>query len=134
MNATAGACKAPNSSELTTTAITVLLPDTVSMRNRTLSKNSRHRISSLNEAMALAKSAPQKDDGCNTSGSVCGKTLDQRHSPTSASPQRMPVPNAKPAGKPKRFGHFFVQMALSSGAGSRSRARASRSPARANKP
>ena len=53
-NTAAGACKAPNSSELTTTATTVLLPDAGRMRSKALSKNNRHRISSPNEAVALA--------------------------------------------------------------------------------
>src|SRR5215471_11726723 len=69
-NTAAGVCKAPNASELTTMATAVLLLDTGNIHNKPLSKNSRHRISSPNEAVALAKSEPQKDGGCSTSGSV----------------------------------------------------------------
>src|SRR5262245_1841528 len=134
-NTAAGACKAPNSSELSTTAIIVLLPDTGTTRSKPLSKNSRNRISSPKEAVALARSAPQKEDGCNTPGRACGSShFSDVSAPTRAIPQRMPVPTAKPACKPKRFRRFFVQMAVSSGAGSRPRARARRKPAKANKP
>src|SRR5262249_39488723 len=134
-NTAAGACKTANSSELTDTAIRVPLLDAGRMRSKALSKNSRHRISSPKEAVALARSEPQKDDGCNTSGSVCGSArLINAIAPTRPRPQSRPVLNAQAADKPKRSGRFLAQMALSSGAGPGLRARARRSPARANKP
>ena len=68
-NTATGACKTANNSELTATATTVPLLDAGRMRSNALSKNSGHRISSLKEAVALARSAPQKDEGCNTCGS-----------------------------------------------------------------
>src|SRR5262249_9710259 len=134
-NTAAGACKTPNSSELTATAITVLVLDAGRMRKKALSKNSRHRISSPKEAVALAKSEPQKDEGCNTSGSVCGRVrLINAIAPTRPRPQSRLVPNDQPGDKPKRSRRFFAQSAVGGGAGSWLRARASRSPARANKP
>src|SRR5262249_14418417 len=115
-NTAAGACKTPNNSELTATAITMPLLDAGRMRSNALSKNSRHRISSPKEAVALARSAPQKDEGCNTWGSVCGRArLINAIAPTRPRPQSRPVPNDQPADKPKRSGRFFAQMALSSG-------------------
>ena len=60
-NTAAGTCKTANSSELTATAITVPLLDVGRMRSKALSKNSRHRISSPKEAVALARSAAHKD-------------------------------------------------------------------------
>ena len=57
MNTAAGACKAPKTIALTTTATAVLLPDGGNTRSKALSKNSRQRISSLNERVALASSA-----------------------------------------------------------------------------
>src|SRR6516162_870771 len=111
-NTAAGAWKTANSSELTATAITVPLLDAGRMRSKALSKNSRHRISSPKEAVALARSAPHKDGGCSTSGSVCGRArLISATVPTRARPQSRPVANAQVAGQPKGSGRLLAQKA-----------------------
>jgi hypothetical protein len=111
---------APNINELIKTERVVLLRDTGNVLRRALSRNSRQRISSPNEAAPLAKSAPLRDDGCNTLGRVCGRAaLIVAITATRPNPQTIPVANARPALRAKYSRRCFVQIEVRNGAGSR---------------